>query len=279
MARKPRGLLTRSDIETACRRAELGAGNVVIVHASLSRLGHVIGGAETVVRALLDCVGETGTLLAPAQTWLNLDPERGVHGLPEETWPSLRRELPGFDPAITPSIGMGAVAEMIRTWPGSRCSTHPARSWAAIGARAAELVAEHDLGDVHGERSPLGAAIRAGARVALIGVGYDKCTALHLAETRIARRDAPRLRERGWIGTPDGRREITYATLDFDDRDFSRIGVAFEAEHAVRPVPLGTGEVRAADMAALVDFAAGWMRAHRRDAPDADRRGPRASSS
>lgn len=147
--------------------------------------------------------------MAPAQTWLNLDAERCVHDLPEETWPLLRQELPGFDPAVTPSIGMGAVAELIRTWPGSCRSLHPARSWAAIGSKATDLMAEHDSDDVHGERSPLGAAIRAGARVVLLGVDYDKFTALHLAETRAAADNAPKLEERGWVRVPDGRREVS----------------------------------------------------------------------
>lgn len=97
-------LVKQSDVEAACG---LHKGDVAIVHASLSRLGYVIGGAETIVRALLECVGETGTLMAPAQTWLNLDPERNVHGLPAETWPVLRQELPGFDPATCPASGWG----------------------------------------------------------------------------------------------------------------------------------------------------------------------------
>lgn len=256
-------LVKQTDVEAACRRAGLQEGDVAIVHASLSRLGYVIGGAETIVRALLECVGATGTLMAPTQTWLNLDPERNVHGLPAETWPVLRQELPGFDPATSPSIGMGAVAEMIRTWPGACRSAHPARSWAAIGAKAADLVAEHDLNDVHGERTPLGAAIRARAWVVLLGVGYDKCTALHLAETRAAGDDARVLNERGWLRTAVGRQEVSYTTHEFDDADFPLIGAAFEKEADLHAVPVGSGEVRAVDASRLVDFATRWMQERR----------------
>ena len=256
-------LVRQSDIEAACQLAGLRAGDVAVVHVSLSRLGYVVGGAETVVRALLNVVGETGSLMAPAQTWLNLDPERGVHGLPPETWPLLRQEWPGFDPAVTASIGMGAVAEQIRTWPGSFRSLHPARSWAAIGAKAADLMAEHDLDDVHGERSPLGAAIRAGAKVVLMGVGYDKCTALHLAETRTESKDAPTLCERGWLRRSGERLEVTYTTLKFDDADFPSIGAAFDTEMNGFPIALGKGELRIVDAVRLVDFASRWMQEQR----------------
>lgn len=262
VAQNSRPLVTQSDIETALHGAGLQTGDVAIVHASMSRLGYVVGGAETVVRALLHCVGDSGTLMAPAQTWLNLDPKRGVHELLPEDWPLLRQELPGFDPAVTPSIGMGAVAELIRTWPGSYRSSHPARSWASIGARADELMAEHDLDDVHGERSPLGAATRAGAKIVLLGVGYDKCTALHLAETRAAPDDAPVLSERGWVRTPDGRREVSYTTLAFDGTDFPAIGRTFE-ETCDPPVAVGNGEVRVVDAARLVNFAVLWIQEHR----------------
>jgi len=263
LARRPLPLIRQSDIEAACVSAGLGVGDVALVHASLSRLDYVIGGAECVVRALLKVVGDAGTLMAPAQTWLNLDPERGVHGLPKQTWPLLRQEWPGFDPAVTPSVGMGAVAEQIRTWPGASRSLHPARSWAAVGARAADLTAEHDLNDVHGERSPLGAAIRAKAKVVLIGVGYDKCTALHLAETRFATLGAPVLTERSWVRTRSGRQDVTYTTPLFNNSDFPSIGAAFEDDLDARPVALGGGEVRIVDAARLVAFAERWMQTNR----------------
>ncbi|MBN1668234.1 MAG: AAC(3) family N-acetyltransferase, partial [Anaerolineales bacterium] len=44
-------------------------GGVLLVHSSLSSLGQVPGGAETVVRGLLATLGETGTLLMPALSY------------------------------------------------------------------------------------------------------------------------------------------------------------------------------------------------------------------
>ena len=215
------------------------------------------------VRALLDVVGPDGTLMAPAQTWLNLDPSRGVHGLSEEVWPALRAALPGFVRATTPSVGMGAVAEMIRVWPGAQRSDHPARSWASVGAQAAEMVARHDLHDVHGDASPLGAAERVGAKVLLAGVGYDKCTALHLAETHAGWAGKRWEEDTSWIREDGGRREVRARSIAFRDDDFAAIGFAFEAGGHAKRAALGDGEVAVFGVRDLVAFAVPWMEANR----------------
>ena len=44
----------------------IGCGDVLIVHSSLSSMGYVEGGAETVIAALRSVLGEEGTLLFPA---------------------------------------------------------------------------------------------------------------------------------------------------------------------------------------------------------------------
>ena len=253
---------TRPDIASALSAAGVMPGDTVLVHASLSALGYVPGGAETVILAVLDAVGPKGTICAPAQTWLNLDPSSGVHGRPEEEWPQIRSALPGFDIDTTPSVGMGAVAEAIRTWPGSHRSDHPVRSWAAIGANARILTEIHDLADVHGEASPLGAAMRLDARMVLLGAPYAKCTALHLAETRAA---IPKGYEdvSTWRRTRDGREAVTFRNQVFEDHDFDNIGEAFEAEHDVPLVRLANATIRAPRIRALVFFATRMMEATR----------------
>jgi aminoglycoside 3-N-acetyltransferase len=45
-----------------------------------------------------------------------------------------------FDPATTPSRGMGVFSEFVRVQPGARRSFHPFWSLAALGAQAAEIV-------------------------------------------------------------------------------------------------------------------------------------------
>ena len=61
------------------KRVGLQKNDVVMVHASLKSMGYICGGAQTVIEALIEVVGEEGTIMMPTQSWRNLDPEEGVH--------------------------------------------------------------------------------------------------------------------------------------------------------------------------------------------------------
>jgi len=135
-------------------------GAVVVVHTSFKAVGPVEGGPAGLVAALTEALGSAGTLVMPAMA----DDD----------------ETP-FDPASTPCIGMGVVAETFRRLPGVRRSDNPA-SFAARGPLAAAIVAPHPLAPPHGIDSPVGRADALGGFVLLLGVGHSENTTLHLAE-------------------------------------------------------------------------------------------------
>ncbi|MDG0792445.1 AAC(3) family N-acetyltransferase [Cohnella ginsengisoli] len=257
-------MIAAEELQRQLGEGGIKSGQHLIVHASLSSLGFVVGGAETLVRALLALVGEEGTIMMPAQTWKNLDPSTGVHGdVPPAWWPAIRAGWPAYDKRIAPAIGMGASAEMLRCWPGARRSDHPVRSFAAVGRQADYLTANHDLSNIFGEDSPLDRLYRLGGRILLIGVGHDKNTSLHLAETR-ARFEGKRLVEESSAVLIDGRREwVTYPTQEVHDGDFARLGLAYEREHRSPIHGVGSAAVRLLEMRPFVDWAVDWMERHR----------------
>ena len=127
-------IVTKADIVAGLQEIGLKEGDTVIVYTSLSSIGYVCGGAQTVIEALIEVVGEDGTIMMPTQSWKNLDPEAGVHWeVSEQDWDTIRENWPAYDKKITPTNTMGAVAEMFRSWPGASRSDHPARSVAAWG--------------------------------------------------------------------------------------------------------------------------------------------------
>lgn len=258
-------LVCRHDLLDAFRAAGLGPGQAVIVHASLSSLGYVCGGAQTVIEALIACVGPEGTLMMPTQSWKNLDPEDGVHWeVPPELWQDIRDNWPAYDPATTPTNTMGAVAELFRRWPGAVRSPHPARSVAAWGRHAQYLAGEHDLSNIFGDGSPLGRLYDLDGKVLLIGVGHDKNTSLHLADARAEYPGKHTVTEHSAI-MEDGRRVWkAYETLYVDSADFEQLGADFEAAGAVKAVPLGSAEIRLMSQRELVDFAVGWIERNRK---------------
>jgi len=259
-----RTLQTRVSLATDLRRLGVVAGETLLVHSSLSSLGWVCGGSVAVVLALLDVVGPEGTLVVPAQTAAeNRDPSRYRDpAVPDAWWPAIRENLPGYDPAVTPSRGVGAVAEQVRTWPGALRSGHPQTSFAAVGAAADWLLAEHRLDSPLGEGSPLARLEEAGAQVLLLGVGFDKCTAFHLAEYRLP--DPPRRSNGCAVVTPDGRQWVTYDGLALDDSDFGALGSDFETHSAqVRRGRVGESTVRLFPVRAATAFALEWLVAKR----------------
>lgn len=260
--------VTRNELAEALAGLGLGDGDVVLVHASLSSLGFVVGGALTVVQALLDGVGRAGTVVAPTFTTGNCDPARWAvtrgRAVPSPWWPKVRESLPAFDPGATPSENMGAVAELVRTWPGAVRSAHPQTSFASVGAAALPLMRNHPRGCHLGPDTPLARLAAQKAKVLLLGVSYRVCTAFHLAEYQQV---DPPLRDYECVVRENGRAQwFRYHDVLLDDSDFEQIGRALEeSDHAVdvRGTAIGSGTARLIPMEVCVSFAREWIATHR----------------
>lgn len=259
-----RKLVLKEDIISAFQRVGLTQGQSVMVHTSLSSLGFVCGGAQTVIEALLECVGEAGTIMMPTQSWKNLDPEAGVHWEePKEWWQAIRDNWPAYNKEITPTNTMGQVAEMFRKWPGAMRSDHPARSVAAYGKYARYLTENHDLSNIFGDGSPIGKLYELDGYVLLIGVGYDKNTSLHLADAR-AEYPSKHLSTESSAVMIDGKRVWkSYDTLYVDGEDFEKIGSDFEKCRIVAKASIGNGNITFMKQRDLVDFAVDWIQKNR----------------
>ncbi|MFD2083182.1 aminoglycoside 3-N-acetyltransferase [Actinopolymorpha cephalotaxi] len=161
-------MIDAEHLGTAFGHLGLRPGHHVLVHSSLSSMGHVDGGAATVVRALLDTVGPEGTVLAPTLTGSeHVGPHAEVV----------------FDLAGTPS-STGVIPETVRTWDGAVRSAHPTHSVAAIGAAARRLTEGHeDCVTPCGPGSPYArlAADPAGM-ILLLGCDHESNTTLHHVE-------------------------------------------------------------------------------------------------
>ncbi len=161
-------------------------GGVLIVHSSLKAVGWVAGGPVAVVKAFCSAVTAQGTLVMPAQSQDLTDPSGWTDPpVPVEWHDEIRRSMPAFCARQTPTWNMGRVAELFRTWPNVVRSNHPACSFAAWGASASEITLEQPLSDPFGEASPLARLYDLQADILLLGVTFESCTALHLAERRV----------------------------------------------------------------------------------------------
>jgi aminoglycoside 3-N-acetyltransferase len=141
------------------RALGLHRGDRLALHSSLKSIGFVLGGPQTVIRALMEVVGEEGTLLMPV----------------------FSRPAPRFLVQETPSR-TGLVTETFRRMPGVLRSPHPTHSVAVWGADAEEIARGHEQATGLGVDSPFHRLARMGGLVVLVGCDSRSSSIIHVAE-------------------------------------------------------------------------------------------------
>lgn len=172
--------VTREDLVKQLRDLGVGPGEVLMVHCSLSTMGYVVGGADAVVVALVELLGQSGTLMA--MTGWEHDAYH-LHEWPPALQEAYRRDPPAFDPELSEAArDYGRLAERVRTWRGARHSAHPECRFSAIGPRAEWITADHPQNHPYGPRSPLAKLVEARGSVLMLGAPLETLTLLHHAE-------------------------------------------------------------------------------------------------
>ncbi|MEM9761671.1 MAG: AAC(3) family N-acetyltransferase [Pseudomonadota bacterium] len=240
---KPALPAAKGTLVAALRRLGVEKGDAIMVHASLRRLGPVVGGARGLIEALIEAVGDPGHLIMPAYSRDALMPELPA-GLSTEDYAHYEDAVPGFDPTFSSCFHLGALAETFRCWPGVVRSRHPIHSLTALGPEARRIVAHHPRDWAFGLDGPMGRLAERGCtKVLLIGVGWERCSALHTAET-IAR--YRRLRVLRYKDTSREHPRWVHARDVAEDREnlFPHIGKGLDAHPAMARSPIGATDAR-----------------------------------
>ncbi len=223
--------MTRAEIAAGLRELGLDKGDRVLVHSSLVALGDVEGGADAVIDALLDAVGEDGLVVVPTFAC-----------------------APPFDrrKSATP---LGAVADTLWRRPNAVRSLHPTHSVAAIGRGADELIRDHEKAPTaYGEGTPYHSLAVNGGKILLLGVDQDRNTTLHTAE---ALSGAVYLTGIQGTYVADNGRKITIpiAAMAGPHRDFIGLDRLFRERGIMRIGRIGGAVCRLIDSGAMLEAA------------------------
>lgn len=164
-------------IKASLKDLGIEKGDVLLVHSGLSHLGHIQGGADTIIDALVETVGEEGTILMPCFT----RPYIGFEGTVSKDRRFRPFHADGTDNPV--NIWTGAVPKALLKRKGVVRSANASHSWGAIGKYAAECVADHGLLDAPaGKNSPMAKALELKGKILFFGCGVASNTFLHYLE-------------------------------------------------------------------------------------------------
>lgn len=182
---RPRQVLDRAALRDAFAGAGVRRGDILLVHSSLSRFGYIVGGPGTLVAALRDVLGSSGTLVMPTHS-------NSVLGAPP------------YDPARS-RANTGAVPEHFRQMPGVVRSAHPTHSLAAAGPAAADICGAHREDQAPLARDGAWGRLHDLDAMVLLLCPIRSATVFHVGETWLG---LPQRHLVAHVALPDGRRRV-----------------------------------------------------------------------
>ncbi len=176
---KAKNTLTEEMLSEALSELGVKQGDTLVVHSGISSLGYLEGGADAIIKALQNTLGDDGTFMAPAFTFPYLmfdgDVNKGYVFRPYDT----RKDGALRDKTVRTGL---LPKEMAKREDAFR-SNHATHEWVAMGKDAQVLVSGHGLLDAPtGVTSPLGKALDKNASVVFLGCSPGSNTFLHFVE-------------------------------------------------------------------------------------------------
>jgi aminoglycoside 3-N-acetyltransferase len=155
--------------------ADLGSmgiekGDVLFLHSSLKNIGYVDGGPDTVVNAILEAIGDQGTLIVPTYSMIGTM----YHTCIDKSFV--------FDPRKD-TKGLGAIPSSVLKLDGVEISIHPTHCVSAIGKEARFITeAHHNAASTFGKGSPWERFLGMNGKLLGLGVSMGPITFYHLLE-------------------------------------------------------------------------------------------------
>lgn len=233
--------MNRDAIVQSLRSLNLKGASFVL-HCAAGAIEQVEGGAEVFCSALLEVVGNAGTIVVPTFTARDTLIDGNQISIP-------------YQVHLPVSRGVDAIAETFRKLPGAQRTNHPTHSFAAWGANAARVLSTQR------DNNPLGPIKKLNViqgSVVLIGAPLSAVTAIHLAEETarypyLGRGIASRINVAGF------QERVVIENLPGCGRAFDRLETRLDPAE-VRSAAAGDAACRAIPIRYLVRLASNALR-------------------
>lgn len=190
-------MISYRDLTNALRDLGIDGSQPAIAHVSLSAFGHVKGGADTVVGALISA---TSSVIMPAFTYKTMiTPDEGPpdNGITYGSGDRQNQMAEFYTPDMPADPLMGIVPETLRQLEEAQRSNHPIYSFSGINAQ--DIL---DTQNIHDPFGPIFALTELNGNILLLGVDHTSNTSIHFAEKIAGRKQFIR-----WALTPKGVKE------------------------------------------------------------------------
>lgn len=169
-----KGMILKALAEVGVRK-----GDILMVHSSLSACGRIVGGAQTVIEALVESVGEDGNLFFPSYQ----RSECFLNGAISKRWD--HRPGDTNDRSSNSMKWIGAIPlEFMRLYPNAPRGRHLSHAWTGWGKRAAEILSHQEWNEApFSDNSAPYQVMLAGGRILHFGSPLGRTSFMHCLET------------------------------------------------------------------------------------------------
>jgi len=144
------------------RQLGIKEGDTILLHTSIKGLNASDISAEDIIEGLLGVIGEGGTLLVPALSYVTVTTDKPI-----------------FDIETTKTC-IGTLPEIFRVKYATHRSVHPTHSVCAVGRFAKSLTLSHKLDNTPvGEHSPFRLIPQVEGKILMLGCGLKPNTFMH----------------------------------------------------------------------------------------------------
>lgn len=233
--------MNKTDLKNELVKIGLEKNMKILLHVSLSKIGHIDNGPKDLIEAIEEIISTDGILVMPAYN-----------------------SYGDYKPNLS------IVNEYFKTQEDVICTNQIIARLAVWGNQKEKIAAnieytEESLSFEAGEKSTLARLYENNGWSLFLGTDYSTSTILHLAENR-AQWPSKIIFTEEFV-TSEGKK-IPFHDVAYQDEDFNEIGSDFEKEFHNNPTifrkgKIGNAECKLINQKTFVDFAVNWMNKNR----------------